>query len=305
MRLIASLLVLWTASAIAQSQPGSSLANSVAGTDVEAPAWRLAPVALTTKCDAVLARVRQQIKSAVLRPIGQRTFDNSLKVIENETTNFWEEVIPLTFLYQVSPDSSVRAASASCDQKVQAFNVDVTADPNIYATALALSKSPAITVAEDKKLIAFYLEFGRHVGADLDSSTRQQVTQLFVRLSDVQRDFTIALGADTTTITASAAEIVGIPAQFVTTFKRAPAGDYIIPVSEATYFTVMPNAVNAGLRERYFRADSRRGGTANVDRLIRALSIRDSIAHLMGVPNWASYQLQLKMGDRSSSACTT
>src|SRR5689334_20081028 len=89
--------------------------------------WHPTPAALTARCDAALTAIRGSVAAALSRRLAERTFDNSLKPIELAATAFGREVYPLTFLYQVAPDSAVRAASAACDSKVQSYFVEFNA----------------------------------------------------------------------------------------------------------------------------------------------------------------------------------
>jgi thimet oligopeptidase len=269
--------------------------STAANPALSAVDWHPKPAALRAQCDSALERTRRQIALAVSRPLPQRTLDNSLTVIEATTTNLGQEVSPLIFLYRVAPDSALRAASVDCDQKTTNFYFDFISNPDVYAAAQALAAQNAGQSPDDRKLIALYMESGKHAGAGLDSATRRHTTALFKELNDLQRDFGIALATDTSSIRVTAAGITGFPQQFVATLKRTPDGMYVVPVNEATSSLVMRNATNADTRERYYRADSRVGGQANVARLSRALILRDSLAHLMGVQNWATYQLQTKM----------
>lgn len=255
--------------------------------------WHPAPATLTAQCDSSLARMRTRVAAAVSVPPQQRTIDN-LKAIEGAVTSLGREVYPLTFLYYVAPDSALRAASVDCDQKVTNFWVEFSSNPDVYATAKSLADKNAGASADDRRLIALYVEFSKQSGGALDSTTRRHTTALFKRLYDLQRDFSIATSSDSTTILVTPAGIAGFPPQLVATLKRTPDSSYILPVNSATSALVMRSATNSDTRERYARAEARIGGPANVSRLSLALVLRDSIAHLMGVPNWATYQLQTK-----------
>ncbi|HST07913.1 MAG TPA: hypothetical protein VLJ83_07055, partial [Gemmatimonadaceae bacterium] len=256
--------------ALLVSAPALALSQQ-AGNPRNAPVdWRPTPAALTAECDAAVARVRSGVAAALARPVAERTFENSLKPVERALTDFGQEEFPLTFLYNVATDSAVRAASAACDSKVQGYFVEFNNSPDIYATALAIQKSNGAMTPADKKLVALYIENGRHQGAGLDSATRAHTTALFKRLIDVQREFNVALGDDTTSITVSPAGIAGFPPQFVATLKRNAAGDYIVPANESTWSLVLGNATSRDTRERYYRAYQTRGGAANVQRLSTA-----------------------------------
>jgi thimet oligopeptidase len=287
MRSSISLALLLCAPALAASQPAPNQQNAPVN-------WHPTPTTLTAQCDATLTRARSGVAAALARPLAQRSFENSIKPVETAFVDFGQEVFPLTFLYNVAPDSGVRAASAACDSKVQSYLIELGANPEIYTTALAVQKAGGALTPADRKLVALYIEAGRHSGAGLDAATREHTTALFKRLNDLQRDFIIALGADTTSITVSPTGIAGFPQQFVATLKRNAAGDYIVPANEATYSLVMRNATSSATREKYYTTYQTIGGAANVQRLSTALILRDSLAHLMSVPNWATYQLQIK-----------
>jgi thimet oligopeptidase len=198
-------------------------------------------------------------------------------------------------LLYISPDSAVRDASQACSQQLTNFYVDVSADADLYAANVAIRQSGKVTDVAGRKLLDLNIESGRHAGAGLDSQTRVRTTALFKRLYDQQRDFSIGIAGDKSTITISAAEAKGVSPQLLGTLKANVDGGYTIPVNEATVSAFMRTEPLSETRSRYQSAYFARGGAANVARLDTALAIRDSLARLFGFANWAEYNLDTHM----------
>lgn len=246
-------------------------------------------------CRAAVAAARAEVAAIDASPEHARTFANTLGRAEQAGLVLADSAASYAFLYAVSPDSAVRDASQICSQQLANFGVDVGADPHIYAAAVALAKSGTLSDAAQRKVAELYVEQGRHAGAGLDSATRVRVTALFKRLNDVQRDFAVAIAADSTTIVISADEAKGLQPQILAALKPTDGGNYIVPVSEATIGPFLSTDASSAARARYFAAYFRRGGIGNVHRVDTALALRDTLATLFGFPNWAAYQLDTHM----------
>ena len=256
---------------------------------------RPAASTLTERCTAAVTAARAQIAGIDTVNAQRRTFANTLGSAEHVNQTLNDAVGAYAFLYGVSPDSAVRVASEGCSQQVSNFGVDVGADAAIYADAVALSKPGMLRNPAELKIAELYAETGRHAGAGLDSATRVRTTGLFKHLNDLQRDYAVAIAADSTQITISAAEAKGLAPQLLANLKHTDDGGYVVPVNESTEGPFMQTDASSEARARMTAAGFRRGGAGNVRLLENALAVRDTLAHLFGFPNWASYQLDTHM----------
>ena len=97
------------------------------------------------------------------------------------------------------------------------------ADPRLYALAqhaqAELGAGNAAPAA-DRMLAKLYLETGRKAGAGLDSARRVQAVRLLQRHADLERDFSLALAADSTTIRIPLRDTVGLDPQFLSRLER-------------------------------------------------------------------------------------
>jgi thimet oligopeptidase len=209
--------------------------------------------------------------------------------LQNATT------VARTLLF-VSPDSIARDSSSACDQLVSNYTVEAAADARLYALARRAEAETAApsSSAPDRQLAKLYVEAGRKAGAGLDSAARTRAVRLFQRHSDLERDFGLALAADSTRIRIPLGDTAGLEPQLRAQLK--PEGDsLVVPVDESTLAPFLKHQPDRDARRRFYVAFWRRGGAANVARLDSALAVRDTVARLLGFPSWAAYQLSTKM----------
>jgi thimet oligopeptidase len=255
--------------------------------------FSMSPATLARSCDAAIAAAKSAMKKILAAPT-QRAGFATLQAVENAEADFNDATIVQTGAYDLAPDKAVRDASMACNQKVSDFQVALAADPRIYAIAVRVAALGDAKTAADRKLDAYYIEEGKRTGAGLSPAQRRQVTALFDKLMDLERDFEAALNEDKTTIVISAFEAASLPQPLRATFATS-SGGYVVPVNESTYDEFMTTQTSAAARKRFAVAYANRGGIANVARLQQAVKIRDRIAHLLGYSSWAAYQLDAKM----------
>jgi thimet oligopeptidase len=255
-------------------------------------AWHLSPADVAGRCRTAVRQARSTIGALLARPLPNQSFGNTLRPVEDAYGTFGNTTGGLAFLMYVSPDKTVRDSSAACNQAIANFAVELFADPRLYRAAERARRERLTAI--DRMLATRYLENARHGGGALDSAARARATALLQRVSDVAREYTIALGADSSRITISETEAAGLTEQFRKGLARSGDG-YVVPVNESTRSAFLDNDASSPARRRYYMAYNIRGGIANVERVRTVVALRDTLAHLFGFPSWAAYQLDLKV----------
>jgi thimet oligopeptidase len=146
----------------------------------------------------------------------------------------------------------------------------------------------------DAKLLEVWSDTVMRSGAGLPAAGRTEVQELNHRIDELETAYAANLANDTPTIELTAAQAVGLPADFLAGLTRSAGGGYIVPVSESTDERFLENARDPQAREMYVRAYGNRGYPENLPLLRETLAIRLRLAHLLHAPTWASYVL----GDR-------
>ena len=102
------------------------------------------------------------------------------------------------------------------------------------------------------------------------------------------------MSEDKTTIVLSPAEAAAVPSSLRGAMTQDAAGAHVA-VNESTVRPFLAYVPFDAARKRFLTAYEKRGGLENLQRLTRAVGLRRQIAALVGYPNWAAYQLDLKM----------
>ena len=248
----------------------------------------LTPGAIAGSCKSEIRLAAKRIDAIVHRR-SARTFETVFAALETVEADIGDNLGAATFLFQVSPDAAVRAASEQCGADVSNFFTAQTARPDLYAALAAAAASHTARTQADKKLQELYLVGARRAGAALPAPQRKMFIALEGELTADSQKFEENLNNDKSAITITTAQAADLPPDFASTLKPDSAGNLTVPVNESTYDPFMLSESDAAARKTYYFAYDRRGGEANVALLQSAIVARDRVAGLLGYPNWAAY----------------
>ena len=253
--------------------------------------WSLSPAQIKRSCADSIAQVKARF-DAVARARSARTFATVVLPIETASADFNDQLTAQTFLYNVSTDAKVRAASLACSTDTGNVASELNARPDLFAALKAARGSGTAHGAAQVKLTELWFTTFKRSGAGLPAAQRKTFVKLSQQLTGLQNTFVSNLSNDASTITITADQAQPLPPDFVNgALKPAPGGGYIVPVNESTVGPFLQNETDASARKAFYLAYANRGGAANVKILESALAVRDQLAHLLGYPNWAAFVL--------------
>ena len=258
--------------------------------------WDLTTGQIATSCASEIARARRSV-AALAAAKGPRTFRNTVLVFENINADLNDRLVAQTFLSQVAPDKAIRKTSLDCATAVDGFSSDVTADPGVYRAFVAAKKSGTATNVYDRALLDRWLQTLERSGAGLSPEKRADFVRLSKALTTVQNTFNENIANDKTRMSITKDEAAGLAPDFVASLKTTDEG-YILPVNGSTNPQFLGNASNEDARKRYYYAYNNLQAEKNVSLLEQAIALRDQLAHILGFPSWAAYQLDVRV-DRS------
>ena len=288
-------------SAFSRSAASVLAASLVAALPVAVPAkpgaavlpidWSLTPAQIATSCTASIATAKRRIRQ-IADGRSARTFTAVVLPVENATADFNDDLAAQTFLYNVSTDAKVRAASLKCSTDTGNAFSEISARPDLYRALAAARASGTAHGAVQQKLQTLWLTALARSGAGLPDAQRRTFVALQQKLTNDQNTFAANLSNDQSTITVTAAQAQSLPSDFVSgALEQRADGGYTVPVNESTVNPFLQNETDAAARKAYYVAFNNRGGAANVQLLQDAIATRDRLAHLLGYPTWAAYVL--------------
>jgi thimet oligopeptidase len=257
--------------------------------------WTLSPQRIAASCAASIATLNRAA-GAIARSSTPRTFAGVVLPLENASADFNDDLAAQAFLYNVSTDPKVRAASLKCSTDAGNVLSELGARPDLYRALAAAQAGGTARGAAQLKLTALWLTAFKRAGAGLPNAERAEYVTLQKKLTDDQNTFSANLGNDETTVPVTAAQAQPLPADFVaSSLKKNADGSFTLRVNEATIGPFLQNETDPAARKAFYVAYSNRGGDANVKLLQDAIATRDRLAHLLGYPTWAAFVLADRM----------
>jgi thimet oligopeptidase len=299
----ANLLSLLLAVAVATGAPTASLAKGAsAPMRPDAPFWAAKPNA------AAFARIQnerlEKAKAAIEQMVavkGPRTIENTLVPYDEVQIQLDAARAQTALMQEVHPDSAMRTVAEDLVQKAEALNTQITLDRRIYDALTALDVSKAD--AETQYYVQHELRDFRLAGVDKDDATRARIEALRDTLVKIGQEFDRNIRSDVRTIqVASAAELDGLPADFIASHKPGADGKITLDINYPDYVPVMTYAKNEDVRKRLYMEFQNRAYPKNIEVLDRMIAQRHILANLLGYPTWADYITANKMVGSSKNA---
>ena len=122
---------------------------------------------------------------------------------------------------------------------------------------------------------------------DKDQATRDHLQALHEKATRLSLEFSRNIQEGGKTIEATAAELEGLPADYLARHPADAEGRVTLTTDQPDMQPVMTFAANAALRERMFLAYNTRAYPANQQILLDLLATRQEIATVLGFRSWA------------------
>ncbi|MEP6650402.1 MAG: M3 family metallopeptidase, partial [Lapillicoccus sp.] len=196
---------------------------------------------------------------------------------------------------EVHPLEAVRSHGESAMQEVQKLDTDLSLDRDLYEVFAAIDDSAESLDATARRLLdKTLLDFHRG-GVDKDDATRARVKELSERAVLVGQEFSKNIRDDVRTVKVAPDKLQGMPPDWI---EAHPVDEDGLVTLTTDYPDVVPFSTYGRDREtrRALRmAFLNRAWPAN-DALLRELfEIRREHAGILGYPDWAEYDAEVKM----------
>jgi thimet oligopeptidase len=188
----------------------------------------------------------------------------------------------------------LRQTAEKVSQKAATFGTELSLNRGVYDALTALDATKAD--AETRYYLTRTLRDFRLAGVDKDQATRTRIKALRDELVVIGQDFDRNIRTDLRTVTAkSAAELDGLPADYITKHKPDANGVITLTIDYPDSLPVFSFAKNEDLRKRMYLEYNNRGYPKNMETLDKMIARRAELAKLLGFSSWADYITADKM----------
>ncbi|HEY1975612.1 MAG TPA: M3 family metallopeptidase [Candidatus Baltobacteraceae bacterium] len=230
--------------------------------------WPRDPASVSGACANAATQLKTSVDTVAARNRGY-TFSNTVLPLENAVADARDRVSAERFMWAVAQDGVLAGASRDCRLLFGQTMIDVWDNRRLYAALTRVAAHPPHD-AFDRALTLMWVDRLKRGGAAADAARHDRYAGYAHDLARVQDSFWRNLAHDRTTIR---------------------AGRRTIEVDNGTY-EFLRTERDADAREAFYKAYYRRAADANVPLLERAISLRDRMAHALGVESWAEYRLR-------------
>jgi thimet oligopeptidase len=250
------------------------------------------PAEFAAACDAYLARAAA-IRADLERETGPARAETTFRKFDNLSYVLGAVSGDAGVVTQTSLDPAIRDAGRACTQKLDALTTEISLSRPIYARLKAIDAAAA--PADARFLLERAIAQYDRAGVGADEATRTRIKALQDRISEKSIAFERNIADGRKEVTATPAELAGLPADYVAAHPPGPDGLIRISTDYPDLGPVLSYAENEGLRRRLYEANLTRAYPANDELLRQIFADRAELARLLGRPNYATLITEDKM----------
>jgi thimet oligopeptidase len=242
------------------------------------------PAALETWVNQRLEDEKADV-AKLLAATGPRTIENTLRPFDDAQNQLALAGNNAALLYSLADAATLRDKGQAMTAKVSSASTELSLNPKVYS-ALAAVPLPANDPATRHYLERTLLEY-KLSGVDKDEATRAKIRALQDKITDLSLAFGRNIADGTLKITATKAELDGLPDDYIARHKPEADGAYTLTTEQPDVQPVLSFAKNADLRRRLFLAYDQRAYPKNVQVLKDLLAARQELATTLGYAHYA------------------
>jgi thimet oligopeptidase len=242
------------------------------------------PAALESWVNQRIAEEKADVDKLVA-VTGPRTVENTLRPFDDAVNQLSIAGNNTYLLYSLADAAPLRDKGQALSAKISSEATGLSLDPKVYS-ALTAVPLPANDPATRHYLERTLLEY-RLSGVDKDEATRAKIRALQDKITDLSLTFGRNVADGTQRITATKAELAGLPDDYISRHTPNADGAYTLTTDEPDVRPVMSFATDPGLRRRMFLAYETRAYPKNSQVLRDILTARQALANILGYAHYA------------------
>lgn len=203
-------------------------------------------------------------------------------------------------LAEVHPDPAVREAAEDVDREASMLRTEILQQRAIYRALEAVDPAALDPIAA--RVRALTLRDMERAGVTLDEAERAGVRALQDELLALEQEFNRNIRDDVRAVQVGAAELAGLPDDYVAAHPPAADGRHVITTRYPDYIPFMSYSDSDEARRRLAMQYLERATPRNLAVLRSILEKRQTLARLLGYASWADYATADKMSGSADAA---
>jgi oligopeptidase A len=245
---------------------------------------------------------------------GPRTFDNTLRALDDLGLNLDYAMSVISHLESVATTPELRAAYNEVLPKVSEFRSKLMLDEGLWKalSTYAETQEAKSLPAHQKRFLTTTLDSFRRSGAELANDKKKLLAEINTELATITNAFsqnTLDATNAFEYVTTSLDDLRGLPESAIAMGRASAAARKVegwrYTLQAPSFMAIMTYADSPALREKFYRAYNTRcasGAFDNTKNLIRILELRRHKATLLGFSDFSDLVLADRMARRGETA---
>lgn len=246
---------------------------------------------INQRCNMWVAR-SNAMRTALEKSKGAASVAKTLTAYDRLTEVLLDGVQEASLYREVGITAGARTAGEECEVRMASELTKLQLSRPIYKR---IKSMPPPIDASTKRYVKHVLDAFERSGIGLDAAGRAKAQALNDEVSKLTTEFEANIPKGQRTITTTAAQLDGLPQDFIETHKPDPGGKITLRTDYTDYIPVMTYAKSGDLRKRFYRAFNERAYPENEGVLRNLINKRDELAKLVGRPNYATLNFEDRM----------
>ena len=250
------------------------------------------PAAITQRCDLFINRINAE-REALEAAKGPASIDTTLRTYDRISDLLGAASGEAALFREVATTAASRDAGQACEVRLSAEGTKLSLSRTIYDRLKAIDASKA-DQATRYYLVRTLAGFERS-GVALDADGRAKVQKVSDEISALEAEFAKNIADGRRTVTATPAELEGLPQDFIDAHKPGADGKITLSTDYPDYIPVMTYATSSDLRRRMYIQFNQRAYPNNDAVFRKLLEKRNELTALVGRRNYAALTLEDRM----------
>ena len=246
---------------------------------------------INQRCNMWVAR-SAALRTALEQSKGPATVGTTLDAYDRLSEIIFDGALESTLYREVGMTPAARSAGEKCEVRMLSQQTKLSLSRPIYERIKAV---PQPADAPTQRYLKLVIEGFERSGIGLDAAGRAKAQALNDEVSKLSTQFEANIPKGQRTITATRAELEGMPQDFIDAHKPGADGKITLKTDYTDYIPVLTYAKSGELRERFYRAFNERAYPENDAVLRDLINKRDELAKLVGRPNYATLNFEDRM----------
>jgi thimet oligopeptidase len=259
------------------------------------------PASLETWVNARLT-AEQAAVDKLTSVMGARTVENTVRPFDDALNELAVAGNEAYMMYALGDSAPLRDKGQAMVAKVSSAQTDLSLNQKVYKALSAVSLEgvdPATKHYVERALLEYKL-----AGVDKDDAMRAKIRQLQDKITDQSLVFGRNVADGKLEVSATKAELDGLPADYVARHKANADGNYTLTTDSPDATPVLSFAKSADLRKKMYLAYNDRAYPKNVEVLRSILEARQEVATTLDYKTWADLAMADQMMGSASNLHT-